>query len=202
MKYLFIVFSALLFIHAGAQTSKLYTRDSASISNAKKNVVELAAVDTIANASPAPFSSFTVRDVRFDTTYIGIKIKTVNFSQHKIYEKTVLQKGTSASLMDYLNNRIGRRFTPTDCTLAGFIKELRITQVDSFDRVANSMKEQYHRLSFEAEAYLVKNNSYYPAARLDTVAVFAIIYRDKLPVLTDVLNLLAVKCAGIDTGKF
>jgi hypothetical protein len=198
MKYFFTLFTALLFIQTYAQNMRAYKRDSAWISIAKKDVVELKS--RTGQSIHLQFGGFVITDARPDSSYIGIKIKTSAWNADKSYEKLVLEEGTSVSLMKYLNGDANFSFTSTGAVLTCYVKQLRITGVDSFNK-ATGYKERRSRLNFEVEAYITKDDLFYPALRLDTVAIPVAGNKNDFSVLTDVLNVFAAKAALIDTGR-
>lgn len=202
MRNILTLIASLFFIGAGAQNTKAYAKDSAWIHNAGRKIIELtsAAKEPGLTVSSLPFDSFNIKNVTADTSYIGVVIKNIPMSNYTTFEKVTLKKGTTISLTHYLNNHPALSFASDGVTLTCFIKRLRITEVDSVNKLTNS-KELYRRLTFEAEGYLNKNNVFYPAARLDTVAVSLAGNKNDFSVLANILMVLAAKSALLDTQK-
>ncbi len=200
MKYIFTLFSILLFIESYSQNDRQYKKDSAWINASYKVIVDLPEDPLDSNLTSLPFNGFIVKDVRADSSYIGVKINKIALSSSKTYSKVAMQKSTSVSLMKYLNSNPNFNFTSTGIILTCYIKQLRITEIDSISKLSNS-RGLYRKLLFVAEGYLTKENNHYAALRLDTIATSLTADKNDFTVLTKVLHAFAAKAALIDTGR-
>src|SRR6476661_8473595 len=113
MKYLFTLFTVVGFMPVQAQNYERYTRDSAAISNCRKDVIKLdnAAASPGARPTYLPFSGFIFKDVTADTSYVGVEIRSNALSEQKNYNKAILENGVAVSLTNYLNTNPNFLFT-------------------------------------------------------------------------------------------
>ena len=180
----------------------VYKKDSAWISKSKLNTIEITST-TLDNPLPGmtmPVSGFVVKDVRSDTTYVGVKIVNYGWNANKGYKKLNFENGTVATLTPFLNSKLGLSFSGGAVVLTCFLKQLRITEVDSVHKLKND-KKLYHRLRFEAEGYFNSSERYYPALRLDTTMVSFADNKNKVAVIRELLAAFAAKAAAADVAK-
>ena len=201
MKYALTLFTLFVWQQIFSQNINTYKRDSAKISNCALNTIQLPT--KLSNSSPGsaltlPFQNFIVRDVRSDTTTIGVQIKTAAFAKDHYYRKLLFDKPASVLFSDYVNNNTSFTKTNSSLSLLGFIKEFRIVQSDSLNK-GNS--ELYNKVFFNAEAFLSKDSIYYPAMRLDTVILSLIDNKDEFETITDAWDAFIKKAASIDSQK-
>ena len=200
MKYFLAFLASLFFHHANAQNEKMYKKVSASISAPKKEMLFLDTIrNTVEPSLHLPFNSFIVKDVTADSSYIAVKIIKAAMRGRKTYDKLSLQNGTGSSITKYLNNKPNVVFTASAESLTCYLKKVRITDVDTFNKALNH-KELFTKVRFEAEGYLNKENLYFPAVRLDTTAI-SVATEDDFYILKNILEQFALKAALMDTAR-
>jgi hypothetical protein len=131
---------------------------------------------------------------------MGVRVHSPRFTKIASFKKVQLNNGATASIHAFLNDKARNTFGSAGLSLSIFIKQLRISQTDSALKEMNT-RQLFNRLTFEAEAYLLLGDKYYPAFRVDTTATSLTADNTTFTVLGDVLEAFAIKASSIDTGK-
>lgn len=198
MKPIFLIVFVLAVFHANSQEQKIYIKDSNKIFQARRHIVDLEKikVDSIQQVHhKMPFGLFEIRDVRFDTNYVGVRVEPfINF------KKVQLQNGTANSIENFLNNNQSHSFTPHPSRLICYLKTFRVSQKDSLIKETNT-SALFNLLYFELDAYLEAGHNFYPAFRVDTLVILQISKPTDFSVIAETLYGLARKASGVDTSK-
>lgn len=181
-----------------SQDINIYKRDSTFIGASEIKLIDINA-NYVAPKNTLPFKSFIFIDVRADTSCIGTKVKRAVRNKNKRYDKIALLNGTATALGDYINTL----FSPGQDTmnLVCFIKQLRVTELDTVYRNSKGQNGVYHRLRFSVESYIQNNNTYFPALRLDTTITSFDLRGNDYNILSNVLHILVQKASLLNIKR-
>ncbi|MDQ6815597.1 MAG: hypothetical protein M3040_17850 [Bacteroidota bacterium] len=201
MKQLLPILFTLLVIRSHSQNRSTYLRDSTRINDSKKSSITLYTNELEASnvSSNFPFANIVVEDVRFDTSYVAVGNIKLLFGGKGSFQKINLTGGSANALSKYLNGRISHHFALTKPTLVCYLKNLRLTQEDSLNKKTKEV-EVHNAMIFEIEGYLAKGEQFFPATRLDTIAVAFTKKNNSFPLLEEVLDRFVSKVGLLDTG--
>jgi hypothetical protein len=199
----FKVIFLLLFISdsVSPQVNKLYKKDSLTIKDSPIDTLELYSNELNnrqQGLTTLPFSGFMFKDVRPDTNYIGGANRRRTLLS-KGYHTLKFTGSTSDALSGFLNDTASYVFTSRNYTLFCFIKQLRLTQIDSMTGTRNAKKQLYTTARLEIEAFLEYHNLYYPALKFDTVAYSYSVRVKDISILRVLLGAFANKSALTDS---
>jgi hypothetical protein len=192
----------LFFINCFSQDRRFYINDSIKISHLKKEIIDINH-SSASSETPRivfPFASFQVKDVRFDTSYIGVMVGNSNFGLSANFKKVQLQDGVAGSFNRFLNDTTTYVFKQPSPRIICYLKQLRLTQQDSLVKEIGS-KRLYNNLNVEIEAYLEVDNRLYPAIRFDSIATEFTESNKQFEILENMLEAFAKKAASIDLAK-
>lgn len=202
MKYCTAIAILFFFLQSYSQDLITYKKDSTAIADCPKAVIHLSDIshDSTTLIKQLPFQSFRVRDFRADTSSLGVQFRSAEVMSRKYFNKIVLNIPATSFIETYLNDDANNKFTTSESSLICFIKQLRLTQIDTFNKNTNDI-EIYNKINFEVEAYLYTNDVYHPALRIDTIMSSRTNSKYAFEVISDVLDLFAEKASKIDTTK-
>lgn len=148
--------------------------------------------NSFGKVTPVIFNHICVRDVRYDTTQIGIYSEIKNpFNSYLITNyKINLEEGLAQSVSSFLNNSFKRSGANKDMEVICFIKRLSIIRRDTL--VENSsLYKKYGKLNFDAEVFLRSGNDYYAAFKIDTT-LYALVDVKKKQISDDMRDSLLI----------
>ena len=185
-----------------SQTINDYQKTKKAIENCPQSVIQMPVPASHPDIPKTllPVSNIVVKDVREDTSYIGIQMGINLSSVNQRCRKTLFNKPLSSAFAEYMNQSPGFSLSSSPYSLVCFIKEFRITQRDS---VINYTKTRlmYSRIALTAETFLVHGNDYFPAFKIDTAALVLIDEDNRFDAIPDMLTGLLQKCAAISIEK-
>ena len=201
MKYCFIFLALLISKQAASQDLKGYKKDSAKIKSCLQNVIQIPQHSSDSNlpVQQLPVGKFVVEDVRFDTSSIGMQVRTTAFFYNNYFRKLTLDKSLSESITERLNNS-KFQLSQSELSFVCFVKQFYLMQSDSLDKKSKN-KELYNALTLNTEVYIDKAGMYYPAFKLDTTLLSVTDSKNEFVVLDEMLNMIGIKAARVDTAK-
>lgn len=178
----------------------IYKKDSLKIARCAKEVIDFntkkSSTYNKTTLLQFPFASIRFNDVRFDTSYFGVVSSSKVNANINYFKKINFVNNTSTALDNYFNNTAKYSFTARSEQVLCFVKHLRFSQVDSVSGDGNK-RQLYNRLTLEIEAFINRNNSFYPAYRIDTTATAFAEGNKSLNILINVLDRFAEKLAAL-----
>lgn len=199
MRWLFTILVFMYGLECVAQFRDIYWNDSICLSRPKE-IADENLINEITVSDQLPIGGFVVRDIRNDTSYMGIRMNAEFKDQDKIFEKVNMEEGVATWMKRYINRTNRKKMIKGGPPLVCFIKQLRVVQVDSLNRVLN-MHQIFSRMKMEVEGYLLVGNIYYPALRMDTLAVELTPNNRNFSILGRMVTTFAAKVGKIDTEK-
>jgi hypothetical protein len=186
------------YIKDSLQIDKWYAKDSTRIKKFETDTVSLhnKRSGRAQALTQLPFSFFICKDVRFDTNSIGGYNSKVFVGTG--YHRLKFHNSTSAAVTKFLNDTTGYIFNPHGGKVVCFIKQFRVTQVDS---IVGYNKKLYTTLRLSIEAFLESGDHYYPALRLDTIGSSFSVKAKDFSLVEELLNVFKNKASLTDTGK-
>jgi hypothetical protein len=182
--------------------NKQYAKDSLKIRQCPVDVIDVIEDSTTYPIGTPPilfpFSSIVVKDVRYDQSCIGV-IHT-NKTLTTGFRKLRFKKGADAELSRFFNDSTRFNFQANEKQLLCFVKQLRLTQIDSVIKKEKAPKT-YTTVRVELEAYLGGKDRFYPAVRLDTLAAILNRSDSGIECLRGILEAFTQKAALIDTTR-
>jgi hypothetical protein len=195
MKPFFISLFILICDIATAQ-EKEYTHDSTLFSSLRKDTFSLNYSLSNDSFPLLTFNEIDFVDSRLDTSGIGFTIKKFN----KV-SRLDLAPSVPKAFEKILNNNFTSHFGNDSIKLVSFIKFLRIGLYDSVLK-AQTINKGIYKVKCEIESYLLYQNNYYPAFRIDTVY-----FKDKGSInhnselLNPIILALINKCTNVNSSK-
>jgi hypothetical protein len=173
------------------QASGNYKADSVDLTHIREIKVKLD-TNSYQKVTPVIFNNISVRDVRYDTTQIGIYAEIKNpFNSYLITNyKIDLEDGLAQSFGTFLNNSFKRPDGNSDMEVVCFIKRLSISRRDTLVE-NNSLYKKYGKLNFDVEVFLRSGANYYAAFKIDTT-LYALVDVKKKQISDDMRDSLLV----------
>jgi hypothetical protein len=201
MKYCSLLLFIVCYLKVHSQDRRYYLNDSIKLSSGK----DIFSLDKIAKTKsdfliPLPIQRFVINDVRFDTSYVAVRLSNNIVNREGDFKKVQLSKGVSSSLTKYLNDTSRFSFAGKGPQLICFIKQLRITQRDSLIKDLDT-RPLFNCMSFEVEAYLQIENNYYPALRMDTQLISITQSTKSFAVIADALDAFVAKASSMNIAR-
>lgn len=162
----------LIFLIFTTFTLQLYAQKSSNINtNPHSLITKVFVLKNVVGTESArfPFRSIYVRDSRNDTTKVGFY--DTGIKGRYGFKKMQFKGGLSTSLSRYLNQHYSKSFDHSTYELFVDIKKFWITGLKAYITSAREINNPKHKekLYVKWEFYIVKNNSYLPVVRIDTV---------------------------------
>ena len=199
MKYFFILLILLNGLFSYAQNHRIYTDDSLWLSRPKE-IADANGVEDIAAVEQVPVSGFLAKDVRADTSYVGIRMKNSLLEEDKMFKKVNVERGLGEWMTAFMNRCNRHHVKKGAPQMVCFVKQLRVIQLDSINRLSNK-KECYSKIRLEVEAYLLIDTTYYPALKMDTIAMALTPGNRNFSILGKLVTALTAKSSRMDEDK-
>ena len=199
---LFVLFSIPFCLFS--QTVKDYTRMKKAVENCPQNVIQMppSASHPDMNTTVLPVGAIDVKDVREDTTYIGIQMRLYSSWGSLRCRKILFNKSLSGAFEEYLNHNNEFPVSSSPYTLVCYVKEFRVTQRDSVSSTTDSKtKLLYNRIALKVETFLKQDDNYFPAFKVDTVMLGLIDEISEFSAIPNMLTSLLQTCAATNIQK-
>lgn len=194
----------LIITNSFSQNTRFNKQDDSLITNAQTLEYNLEGLDRTAVTKKLPFSKLTFYDVRYDTSFIAINWQTgtgPGLRKNIQNRKLNLERGLAPALTEYLNFYFNNNFSG-NAEIICYIKNFYVGLKDT--TVTNKIpREIIRKFRFETECYYKRNDSLFPAIRIDTS--YAVVLSDTIKTWSawtkDIFRPLIKRLEDLDTSK-
>jgi len=189
--------------HIYAQDLKQIAQDSSRLKSTETDYIDLVSNFQTTQKFNSPFESIVFKDVRFDTSSIGVTNKVPLLGDKNRFKYIHFWSGLAGSLNAYFSKLLNLPDNTTNKTdqLICYIKKFRVIEMDSTYEV-NAKKERELRVKSVIESYYLHDSKMYPAFRIDTAISGRLAENKEGYFLIDtLLQSFTEKIHKIDTSK-
>jgi hypothetical protein len=201
LKSIIIIFLCLCNFCICAQDKKQIAADSTQLANASTYFIDSNLLRSRIQTYSYPFDSIIFRDVRSDTTAIGVTNKIAFLSDKNRFRYITFTMGLSGFLNFVLNNQKSSSSNFNTAKLICYIKRFRITELDSTYET-NVKKQRLVQIKSAIDVFYFHNKQMYPAFRTDTTFLQLLAENKGTYVIIDsLLRSFTERVSKIDTGR-